>query len=88
MRVFVAGGSGAIGRLLVPMLIEAQHHVTALTRSPERAAALAAMGAVPVVADVYDKAVLAEIVCAAQPDIVVHQLDWRDGFREIFATGT
>lgn len=48
--------------------------MTALTRSPERAAALAAMGAVPVVADVYDKAVLPEIVCAAQPDIVVHQL--------------
>lgn len=31
MRVFVAGGSGAIGRRLVPQLVAAGHQVTATT---------------------------------------------------------
>lgn len=43
MKVFLAGGSGAIGRLLVPMLVEAGYEVVAMTRSPERAASLGDM---------------------------------------------
>jgi nucleoside-diphosphate-sugar epimerase len=31
MRVFLAGGSGAIGRRLVPMLVAAGYEVTATT---------------------------------------------------------
>ena len=45
MRVFVAGAAGAIGRQLVPMLIEAGHEVTGTTRSAERAAWLRSQGA-------------------------------------------
>ena len=37
MNVFLAGGTGAIGRLLVPMLVEAGHEVVGVTRSAERA---------------------------------------------------
>ena len=36
MRIFIAGGSGVIGRSLVPMLIAAGHQVTALTRDATR----------------------------------------------------
>ncbi|MGI9112897.1 MAG: SDR family oxidoreductase [Gaiellaceae bacterium] len=55
MKVFVTGASGAIGRQLVPMLIESGHDVVAMTRSPERASTLRAMGAEPVVADALDR---------------------------------
>jgi nucleoside-diphosphate-sugar epimerase len=74
MRVFIAGGSGAIGRSLVPMLVEAGHQVVSLTRSPERGAALAAQGAAPVIGDVFDGEKLIDLVVAAMPDLVIHQL--------------
>ena len=74
MNIFIAGGTGAIGRLLVPLLVDAGHKVTALTRSPERTSQLAQMGAVPVVGDVYDAARLARLVAESEAEIVIHQL--------------
>src|SRR5262245_49919872 len=74
MRVFLAGSTGVIGSRLLPMLVDAGHHVTALTRRPERAAALRAAAAEPVVADVLDAGAIAEAVLRAAPDIVMHQL--------------
>jgi nucleoside-diphosphate-sugar epimerase len=73
MRVFVLGGSGAVGRRLVPMLIAQGHQVVATTRTPARAAGLAALGAQPVIVDGLDRAALAEAVAAARPEVVVHQ---------------
>src|SRR5258708_5474179 len=74
MNIFIAGGSGAIGRVLVPLLVEEGHQVVALTRAPGRATQLAAMGAKPVIGDVFDQARLIELVAHAQPEIVIHQL--------------
>lgn len=37
MRIVVAGGSGLIGRALVAPLLADRHHVTVLTRDPDRA---------------------------------------------------
>jgi nucleoside-diphosphate-sugar epimerase len=74
LNIFVAGGSGAIGRQLVPLLVQQGHHVVAMTRSPEAATRLQAMGATPVIGDVFDAARLIELVSHAAPDIVVHQL--------------
>ena len=74
MRVFVAGATGVIGRRLVPMLVAAGHEVTGLTRSPERASAIEAMGAQATVADVFDAARLAEAVVNARPDVLIHEL--------------
>jgi uncharacterized protein YbjT (DUF2867 family) len=51
MRIFVAGGSGTIGIPLVRALVAAGHQVTALTRMPEKQAALQALGATPAIAD-------------------------------------
>ena len=74
MRVFVAGATGAIGRPLVPRLIEAGHEVVGMTRSEERAAALRERGAEAVVCDALDGRALREAVAAARPEVVVHQL--------------
>lgn len=74
MRVFVAGASGAIGRLLVPRLVAAGHEVTGMTRSEERADALRTAGASPVVADVFDEDAVKAAMASAQPEVVVHQL--------------
>jgi 2-alkyl-3-oxoalkanoate reductase len=74
MRIFIAGGSGVIGRALVPMLVAAGHTVVALTRGADRAASLQAMGAQPVIGDVFDEAVLTPLVREARPDVAIHQL--------------
>jgi 2-alkyl-3-oxoalkanoate reductase len=54
MNVFLAGGSGAIGVPLVRRLVAMGHQVTALTRTPENAPKLRALGATPAVADALD----------------------------------
>lgn len=74
MNIFIAGGSGAIGRQLVPMLVRDGHRVVAMTRSPEGAALLDSMGATPVFGNVFDEVRLGEVVARAEPEIVIHQL--------------
>jgi nucleoside-diphosphate-sugar epimerase len=74
MRVFLAGGTGAIGVPLIRQLVAAGHHVTALTRSSANAAALRALGAGPAVADALDADALRRAVVDARPTHVVHQL--------------
>jgi nucleoside-diphosphate-sugar epimerase len=74
VRVFVAGGSGAIGRRLLPQLVTAGHEVAATTRSPDKTSMLQALGAQPVVLDAFDAAALARAVRAFRPDAVMNQL--------------
>ena len=74
MNIFIAGGTGAIGRFLVPILVNAGHRVVALTRSADRTSQLGKMGAVPVLGDVYDEARLARLVAESQAEVVIHQL--------------
>ena len=73
-RVFVAGASGLIGVRLVPLLVAAGHTVAGMTRTPEKAAGLRALGAEPVVADALDREALVRAVGAFAPDLVMHQL--------------
>src|ERR687893_760836 len=74
MRVFVAGATGAIGRQLVPRLVEAGHEGHGMTRSESKQAMLYELGAVPVVADALDPDQVAQAVGGARPDVIVHQL--------------
>jgi nucleoside-diphosphate-sugar epimerase len=74
MRVFVAGATGAIGKQLVPRLVEAGHEVHGMTRSESKQAMLRELGAVPVVADALDPDQVAEAVGRARPEVIVHQL--------------
>jgi nucleoside-diphosphate-sugar epimerase len=74
MRIFVAGATGVLGRRIIPLLTEQGHEVTALTRRSDRAGALSALGARPVVADALEPQALAAAIKGASPDVVIHQL--------------
>jgi nucleoside-diphosphate-sugar epimerase len=74
MRVFLAGAGGVIGRRLTPLLVKMGHQVAGTTRSADKAGAIRAMGAEPVVVDVFDAEALNRAVAAAKPDAVIHQL--------------
>ncbi|WP_232382765.1 NAD-dependent epimerase/dehydratase family protein [Actinomadura violacea] len=74
MRVFVAGGSGVLGRRLVPQLVAGGHQVTATATSAAKLGALERLGAEAVVMDGLDAASVGEAVAAARPDAVVHQM--------------
>jgi nucleoside-diphosphate-sugar epimerase len=74
MRIFVAGATGALGRRLVPLLVERGHQVTGMTRTAGKAAGLRAAGTEPVVADALDRDAVLAAVAAARPEVVVHEL--------------
>jgi 2-alkyl-3-oxoalkanoate reductase len=74
MKVFVAGGSGAIGVPLIRELVAGGHLVSASTRSTANAARLQALGATPVIVDALDADALNRAVGAVRPTHVIHEL--------------
>src|SRR5262249_36987071 len=74
MKVFVAGGSGAMGRRLVPQLVAAGYEVVAMTRDQDKASWLRRVGAQPAIADALDRAGVVDVVKRSEPEIVIHQL--------------
>jgi nucleoside-diphosphate-sugar epimerase len=72
--VFLAGATGALGRALVPVLVEAGHEVVGTTRTPAHLAPLERAGATAVLMDGLDAAAVMSAVREARPDAVVHQL--------------
>jgi nucleoside-diphosphate-sugar epimerase len=67
MRVFVAGGTGVLGRRLVPQLVARGHQVTATTTSAAKLNLLAQLGADGIVMDGLD---------------AMRYPSWRQGFRD------
>jgi nucleoside-diphosphate-sugar epimerase len=74
MRVFVAGGTGVVGRRLVPQLVARGHQVTATTTSAAKLGLLEQLGAQAVVMDGLDAMLVGETVAAARPDVIVNQM--------------
>jgi 2-alkyl-3-oxoalkanoate reductase len=74
MKVFVAGGTGAIGQRLVPQLVAAGHRVFATTRSPRHDERLTALGAEPLVMDGLDGEAVMQAVGRAEPEMVIHEM--------------
>ena len=74
MRVFVAGGTGVVGRRLVPQLVARGHQVTATTTSSGKLGLLEQLGADAVVMDGLDAVSVGEAVAEARPDVIVHQM--------------
>ena len=74
MRVFLAGGTGVIGRRLIPQLVTAGHRVAATTRSAAKTAMLQELGAIPVVVDALDAPALSAAVTDFGPHALMNQL--------------
>ena len=74
MRVFVAGGTGVMGRRLVPQLVARGHQVTATTTGSDKLGLLEQLGADGVVMDGLDAVSVGGAVAAARPDAIVHQM--------------
>ena len=73
MRIFVAGGSGVVGRYLIPALAARGHEVTATTTSAAKKRILEAGGAHALQLDVLEGKAVSQAVAGARPDVVVHQ---------------
>jgi len=74
VKIFLAGATGVVGRRLATLLRNDGHEVAGTTRTPAKAVLLRELGVIPVVVDVFDAAALAEVLAAAPPDVVIHQL--------------
>jgi len=74
MDLFVAGGTGVLGRRIVPQLLAQGDNVTILARDVTRSAWLAELGATVVGGDAFDAEGLRALVVEAHPDVVIHQL--------------
>jgi len=74
MKVFLAGGSGVIGRRLIPQLVVAGNQVAATTRSSAKTTLLESLGASPVVVDALDARGLSKAVTDFRPEAVMNQL--------------
>jgi nucleoside-diphosphate-sugar epimerase len=74
VRVFVAGGTGVLGRRLVPQLVARGHQVTATSTGEAKLGLLERLGADAVVMDGLDPASVGAAVARAAPDAIVHQM--------------
>ena len=74
MKVLVSGASGAIGRFLIPQLVEAGHEVVGMTRRQDKADALSDLGARGVVVDALDREAVRRVVLDAAPEAVIDEL--------------
>ncbi len=74
MRIFVAGATGAVGRRLVPLLVSNGHDVVGLTRTPQKAEVIRALGAEAAVADGLNAHSIRSAVVSARPDVIVHEM--------------
>lgn len=74
MRVFLAGGTGVIGRPLVARLLAAGHAVGVLARSEAAADKVRALGAEAVEGDALNELSLGYAVKTFGPEIIINQL--------------
>ena len=70
MRIFVAGATGALGRQLLPRLVERGHEVTGMTRTDSKQTLVRDLGARPVLADALDPESVAQAVAGAEPEAI------------------
>src|SRR4051794_16257720 len=74
MKILLAGATGAIGRVLAPLLVQDGHDVAGTTRSPAKVAMVRSLGMRPVVLDAFDRESVFAVVKVERPDAVIHQL--------------
>ena len=74
MKVFLAGATGAMGKQLVPRLVESGHEVVGTTRSDSKRALIEELGGTAVVVDALDADQVGDAVASTEPDAIIHEL--------------
>jgi len=74
MKIFVAGATGVVGRLLLPKLTAAGHEVTGMTRNVESTELVRTLGAEPLVLDIFNREAVISAMMDIRPDVIIHQL--------------
>jgi nucleoside-diphosphate-sugar epimerase len=74
VRMFVAGGTGVLGRPLVEMLVDRGHEVTASTHRTENFSVIEALGARAALMDGLDGAAVRQAILEAEPEVVINQM--------------
>ena len=74
MKVFVAGGGGAIGKPLIAQLVQRGYEVVAMARWRMSGDRLRGLGADVVIADALDRPSVIRAMLQARPEIIIHQL--------------
>lgn len=74
MRILVAGSTGAVGKPLIPNLIQFGQDVYGITHSQDRAQTLAAAGAKPLILDVMNRDAVFATIESIRPDVVIDML--------------
>lgn len=74
MKVFVAGGTGVVGRPLVEALVKRGDEVTASTHRAENFSVIESLGARPALMDALDEAAVHQAILEAEPEVVVNQV--------------
>ncbi len=74
MKIFLAGGSGALGSRLIVKLVSEGHSVAATTRQTTKLEAIRRIGAQPVIMEPLNADSVTAAVRASRPDVIIHQL--------------
>jgi len=74
MKILVAGGIGAVGKRLIPLLVARGHSVVATTRSSSKLEDLRRAGAEGIALDGLKRDAVIRAVDAARPEVIVHQM--------------
>ncbi|KOP63677.1 MULTISPECIES: NAD-dependent epimerase/dehydratase family protein [Priestia] len=74
MKIIVAGGTGVIGRSMLPRLVREGHEVFAMTKDSKSDKFLKGLGVTPVQADALDNNAVLAAFQKVQPEVVIHQL--------------
>ncbi len=74
MRILVAGGTGVLGRAIIPRLVAAGHDVFGTTRSAARGELIGRAGAQALVMDALNRESVSAAVSEARPEAVIHVL--------------
>lgn len=71
MNLFVAGGTGVLGRASLKPLVEAGHRVRSTARGAEKAAVVRSLGAELVEVDLFDPAAVRNFAPHQSPRIIL-----------------
>jgi nucleoside-diphosphate-sugar epimerase len=74
VRIFVAGGTGVLGRPLVEALVDRGHEVTASTHRTEDFSVIEALGARPALMDGLDDAAVRQAILETEPEVIINQM--------------